>query len=340
MVAKVELDLADAGLDDRVDLWAEMVRPFYDFTPLRQDGAYDVSFARGWMLDGLYFNEVAHGAQVIRRSRRRHCTASPDILSLQYFMYGENDGEIGGAPMATRPGEVVIKDFSRGHQARCTPVHARSVAIPHDAVGYDPGRHPPTLRFGADTVVGHVLHHTIDAIIERLDQTTDAEAPKVAGGLLGLVRSLLFSDPAGAADTADFAAARRTAIRAHVDERIATERLTADMLSARFNVSRSTLYRDFKADGGLERFLRQRRLEAALMDLAFNPAERGAVTRVAERLGFATTAHFSRAFREQFGFAPSDVAGRCAHGEDAAAGSRAITASARRNAVEDVLKRL
>lgn len=78
-------------------------------------------------------------------------------------------------------------------------------------------------------------------------------------------------------------------------------------LCAAFGASRATIYRDFAADGGVERFIVRRRLDRAFRELASCPPDRGRVRRVAERWGFACPYHFSRAFRRQFDLWPSEV---------------------------------
>ncbi|MEM9735398.1 MAG: AraC family transcriptional regulator, partial [Pseudomonadota bacterium] len=220
-----------------------------------------------------------------------------------------NKLEIGDEVIEIGEGEVHVTDYSRGHRSHLQPTHQRSVTVAHELVGYDPSIHPATMRFQTETVIGAILHRTIDTIFQNLDRTTEAEAPVVAKGLLALLRNVLFSDVAIAMATPAFAVARTRAIRQFVDEEIAHGRLTVDAVSAKFNVSRATLYRDFKEEGGVERFILSRRLEATLSTLAHGPAERGAVTRAAERYGFSSTSHLSREFRRHFGFSPSEVVG-------------------------------
>jgi len=318
MVASFAVDFESASDEERLDLWADTVRPLYDFSPLSRDQACHLTLARAWLLDKVVCIEFKFGAQLIKRDKRRHASVVTDMLAVQTYRYGDAVGEIGGMPHRVGPGEVNIIDYSRGHQSRWTPAHARSLNIAHDLVGYDPSRHPPSMRFGTETAVGYVLHQAIDAVMDQLDNTTDAQAPCLANGLIGLLRSVLVNDPEIARSTEDFAKARGRAIRRFIDQRIGQQargkRLSPDIIAAQFHVSRATLYRDFKKEGGVERYILGRRLEAALDELAMMQADRGAVTCAAERWGFASAAHFSRAFRDRFGFSPSDVGGPIAQG--------------------------
>lgn len=309
MIEKFEVDFSQADAEQRTDIWVDTARPIFDLTPIGESQMKQPMEVRGWLLDKVPLFEAKFGAQVSRRTKRRHCNASANALVVQFYIFGDHWGEVGGEPLRIRPGEINVTDYSRPHYARSSPTHVRSLLVAHHLVGYDPAHHPAIMRIGTETVIGHVLQDTLNAIFNSLDRTSPDQAPRIADGLISLLRSVLFKEPAVASASADYARARARAIRTHIDERVSKERLTPEMISSRFNVSRTTLYRDFKKYGGVERFILGRRLEAALVDLAFGPAKRGAVTNTAEQMGFASTAHFSREFRRRFGFSPSDVMG-------------------------------
>ena len=76
-------------------------------------------------------------------------------------------------------------------------------------------------------------------------------------------------------------------------------------LCRRLGLSRSSLHRLFEQEGGVQAFIRERRLEAARLALG-DPANREPIYAIAERLGFSDAAHLSRLFRERFGQSPSD----------------------------------
>ena len=63
-------------------------------------------------------------------------------------------------------------------------------------------------------------------------------------------------------------------------------------------------HRLFEAEGGVQAYIRERRLEAARLALG-DPANGEPIYAIAERLGFSDAAHLSRLFRERFGASPS-----------------------------------
>ena len=74
-----------------------------------------------------------------------------------------------------------------------------------------------------------------------------------------------------------------------------------------FHCSRATLYRVFKADGGVKRFVTDQRLARSFHDLASPGVSGQRVKDVAEAWGFFNASHFNRLFRQRFDITPSDV---------------------------------
>lgn len=71
-------------------------------------------------------------------------------------------------------------------------------------------------------------------------------------------------------------------------------------------VSRSHLYRLLETEGGVAHYIQRRRLSESFTLLS-DAANTLSIGRIAESLCFADASSFSRAFRREFGMAPSDV---------------------------------
>ena len=286
MVKKFTIDFKIASEEERFDIWADTVRPLYFSSPIGPNRTSPAKLGQSWLVDRLVFFEAIFGTQKTHRSKDHVRRTPTESLLIQSYSYGTTWGETNGEQTLRQPGEINITDYNREHRAFCAPTHARSFVVAHELVGYDPSIHPATMRIGTETALGHVLQQAIGAIFQTLDEMTDAEAPAVSEGLIALLRNVLFNDPLLASTTPEFCAARSDAIRRYIDQQIGTERLTVEAICSRFSISRATLYRDFKPEGGLDRFILERRLEAALRQLAFGPEARGVVTQAAEDWGF------------------------------------------------------
>ena len=96
----------------------------------------------------------------------------------------------------------------------------------------------------------------------------------------------------------------RVRIRDFILSRLGDPELEPGMIAAALGVSLRHLHRVFAAGGcPLDRWIWRQRLERCRQDLLNRPPE--PVSQIAFRWGFSDAAHFSRAFRGQFGVTPT-----------------------------------
>jgi len=89
-----------------------------------------------------------------------------------------------------------------------------------------------------------------------------------------------------------------------IEARLLDPALDATDLMRTLRLSRSSLYRAFRSVGGVNAYIRRRRLEHARDVLVQRTGPRPTVGEVAQSHGFASDSHFSRAFRKAFGRPP------------------------------------
>ncbi|MBB2961897.1 helix-turn-helix transcriptional regulator [Methylobacterium sp. R2-1] len=228
---------------------------------------------------------------------------------------------------------VVLRTHSRGC-ARITIAGQTGAVAPGDIVVFSLGR---PIQFEADASVG------VDLILPRRVLTDREDGIPAAHGqilvsnghpltrlvsdhLKNLAMCLVSSSPVRAADiTPPTLALCRTLLTATQERRddtlpdmtgIAIRRfieanlaaVDLPMLSARFGLSRASLYRAFGGESGIAAYIRDRRLAAAMRRLsAAEFGRRPMVARLAHECGFASDRVFSRAFHRRFGLWPAEV---------------------------------
>jgi AraC-like DNA-binding protein len=89
-----------------------------------------------------------------------------------------------------------------------------------------------------------------------------------------------------------------------VGMRLSASDLTPDWIARKLGVSRTDLYAACNGSGGVARLIWDRRLAAARAVL-LDPAEDRTIGAIALMFGFASDAHFSRAFKKQYGVTPT-----------------------------------
>ena len=94
----------------------------------------------------------------------------------------------------------------------------------------------------------------------------------------------------------------RKAIRRHLRSPV----LDPATLCRLVGISRSNLYRLLELAGGVTRYIQTQRLQEAYSVLS-NPVSDTTISAIADDLCFPEPSSFSRAFRREFGYSPSEV---------------------------------
>jgi AraC-like DNA-binding protein len=115
--------------------------------------------------------------------------------------------------------------------------------------------------------------------------------------------------PSGAVVYPYFGVDLHRRIRDYIDANLGDETLGIASLIRAFGVSRSTLCRLFGDEGGVSRYIRQRRLGYAYKHLMDEP--RCSITWLLYELGFASERQFQRAFHATYGISPAQWRKRC-----------------------------
>lgn len=98
----------------------------------------------------------------------------------------------------------------------------------------------------------------------------------------------------------------------HVHDNLRAPNLGPAQLCHELGVSRSRLYRLFEGVGGVAAYIQLQRLQQARVELAEGLPR--PVSQIAEEFGFKDASGFSRSFKKQFGFSPTEARRRAAPG--------------------------
>ncbi|WP_314558055.1 transcriptional regulator FeaR [Pseudomonas oryzihabitans] len=128
--------------------------------------------------------------------------------------------------------------------------------------------------------------------------------------ILALLGPALTAEPAASALAQQPSALQRRGAEAFILERLHEASLSPAQVADGIGVSLRQLYRLFAEDAmGISEWIRHRRLARCAADLRDGSQDHLPITEIAFRWGFSDAAHFSRAFKQQFGVAPRDYRG-------------------------------
>jgi AraC-like DNA-binding protein len=150
----------------------------------------------------------------------------------------------------------------------------------------------------------------VRVLLPRLDYLDLVGTGHAVDALFALLRGAL-QPPRSTAEMAALARDnnRLIAVRASIEASINDPDLGADTIIAQADVSRATLYRLFKPLGGINGYIRTRRLHALRLSL-MDAAEQRSFAELAIHFGFRSEAHASRLFFERYDIRPGSYRAR------------------------------
>lgn len=301
------VDTARAPERERFAIWHAALSPTHDVgLPEGADRARFNASARGWMLGRALVLESRSTPQVLRRTPGRIRTDQTDHYILRVQRKGNWIAEMDGRVVKAAPGSVTILDMGRPSHARTTEIENINILLQRDMLDE---MLPP---FGMHGLVLHdslgaLLRDHLESLAENLPFMQPADAAGVADATCRLIAACLApSQDSVARARAPLLEIRLRQVRAHIDAHLCAPDLSARSICAALRISRSTLYNVCEPMGGVTAFIRQRRLRRIHALLA-NPYERRMISEIAYRFGFVNNSHFSRAFRNTYGYSPREA---------------------------------
>ncbi len=305
--AKFSTEMVEPSL--RRDMWIEAARSVKDVVPIEKDSPKFNGGLEVWDIDGIFFGNVAYDPVIMEHRKSVHNRSGEhEFIFLTSYRKGGAKTIHDGVPAENQLHDVNMIDYRCDRRSVASkPSWKDAIIIPYKAIGFEPGQHPAGITFSHTKSTGYVLSKLISMIREKIPTATLEEGREMSSMLTGALRSTINEDKDGAARQQAILC-RRAVMQRFVIENIHDLNLNVETLCRKFGVSRATVFRDFEP-GGLQHFMMMHRLDRALNDIACGTVRRGRIALVAKQWGFNSPAHFSRVFRERFGFSPSDAVG-------------------------------
>ncbi|MGJ7506085.1 helix-turn-helix domain-containing protein [Variovorax sp. GT1P44] len=260
-----------------------------------------------WRMAELLVGTASFGPSQMRMRRERNIQSDQlDHYRIILMRDGQFRYDAGGKQAMLAPGRFVITDMAQPESSESC-CRSAVLYIPRDTL--DQALPKPMRLHGLspDNACAQLLADHLLALLRALPDTAPAELPSLSAATVGLVAASLAPtaiDPHTTGVAIDGALLRRA--RRCIEEQLADSDLGAQHLCTTLRVSRSTLYRLFEPLGGVAQYIKERRL-ARVHQILSQASGRQPIARLAEDHGFKSPAHFSKAFRVQFGYSPSEV---------------------------------
>jgi len=294
------LDTRSVPLVDRREAWADVhARALF---PLSIEFARDRAFegrAEARSLGDATLLRFRGGASTVRRTPQTIRLGDPGHLVVALALGGACAVAQDGRAAALRPGDVTTWDSSR------------PFSVPHDGA-FDlllASLPREALRRAAPTATraDGPAARAAGAFLRAL-WSVDApgrEPGELVEALEATARSVQAEGAGRYVPPPDAAAVLSIVVRADIEARLGDRGLSPATLARTHAVSVRHLQAVFAAEGEtVSGWIRARRLARARADLRDPDLDHLTIARIADRWGFVSPAHFSRAFRSAYGHRP------------------------------------
>jgi AraC-like DNA-binding protein/plasmid stabilization system protein ParE len=297
---------------ERAEEWRdELGTAFNRLVPEPLDGRLPDGHLDGGGLGTLCAFTVTGSPQVVRRTAAATRRQPAELLKICLQVRGRATVHQDGAEVVVEPGHMAMYDTSRPYDLRlegswtCAVLAfpGAALALPRQTVDAARMRALPVGSGSGAVLAGFVA----TAVLQRgsiapgsAERLGEAGLHLVAGALSGAL-------PADGAAAADAARLQVLAyVRAHLDD----PDLSHATVAAAHHMAPRTLTRLFEAEPfTVSQYIRSGRLHAVRRDLGDALTAGRTIAAVAARWCFTDQAHFTRAFRAEFGVTPSELRG-------------------------------
>jgi AraC-like DNA-binding protein len=262
------------------------------------------------VLGDCRISELEAGAHTVHGERVVRSSNDPDALKLLIQTEGRSAISQGGRTVDFGDGMPVVYDPTRPYVlVNSTRVRLMMLQVPRDAFSgaARDGLASPFLPPAAFSGFCHVLFSTMQATLREAGRLDEASRASLGRTLADMVRPLIepdITDGFSKSKSLETLLARaKDYIEAHLEE----PDLSVERVATRMGCSPRYIFRAFEADGTTpSQFIWNARLVRARANLGSTTCAGRTISEIAFSLGFSSSAHFSRAFRDRFGMSPRD----------------------------------
>jgi AraC-like DNA-binding protein len=307
-------EFSTAGLpsNERFAAWRESYSSVLDLRP-RENGTKP--FAGGshevWDLGSFVFSRV-RTESLSFAGLAGHGRRDPlDHWLLTLLLRGDTVTMANGGSLIGEAGSVQVHPLGRPFEGHISGSELLMLFIPRDLCR-DQKQVLDAISFTRlHGGMGRIFADYMTSLAFRLPLMAKSDLPDLTAATRAML--LACAEPsAERLEEADNTVSRLLLERArqYIQAHLHDPELHSRMLPRSLGTSRSRLYRLFEVSGGVMHYIQRRRLAAAHAALA-DPHDERRIVEIAQSYCFGDGAEFSRAFRREYGYSPSDVrAGR------------------------------
>jgi AraC-like DNA-binding protein len=306
MMTLVSFSTSGLRGQDRLDAWRSFYQPVLDVVTNQPAGGFDAK-THLWTLGSFALSRTTSPSVQVTRTKA-HLKHDPvDHWVISYCAHGAHTTLTAGISAEVPARVPFLWSLGQEFTHQRTYTERIQLLLPRDRFGDIASALDGALGSALNTPLGLLLGDYMAVLKRHLQGLTEADLPPAKGCSSGSGRCCGRPDGRAGRDcqkpNRSWPHGASTASRAAASADADAE--TEDFVPARWHVPLQSLS-SVGGKGGIAQYIQQQRLLEAHALLG-NVANKQSITALADDFCFADVSSFSRAFRREFGYSPSDA---------------------------------
>ena len=306
-IAKTTFTTRGLPASRQFDAYRAYCAPVIDILPNEGSGlGFDAS-CEMWMLGRLALRRIHTPAGQFSRSAAQVRRDGLDHWVFNLVRRGSQEAHAATGTIRTGPDVLSVFSLAGAYDARRTDVDWLGLFVPRGIIPSVDAAFKHNQHLVLDGPLGRIFAAYLISLADELPSMTEGDLAGAIEVTQGIVASCTASSaPPLNSDDSCFDAPRLRRVRDIIDRNLGSWTLHTGRLCKAAGISRSNLYRMFEPYGGVVRYIQQQRLRRA-HDMLADPACTRRISVIASDCCFSDASTFSRAFRHEFGYSPSEL---------------------------------
>jgi len=289
------------------DAYKQYCAPVIDIFPAERSGSGFEATCEMWALGPFAVRRVRTPAGRFARHAVQIRRDGLDHWVFNLVRCGQQEARTTSGALLTGAAELSVFSLAGAYEARRTNVNWVGLFVPRGAF--------PTV----DRILNHNEHLALNGPLGRLfaayltsladvlPSMSQRDIPHAIQATQVILSEFVTSsaDVLSSNDSC-FDTLRLRTVRDYIDRNLGSWNLHTGRICKEAGVSRSNLYRMFQPYGGVVRYVQRERLRRAHALIA-DPTCTRAINAIANDYCFSDSSTFSRSFRQEFGYPPTDL---------------------------------
>jgi AraC-like DNA-binding protein len=299
----------DLPAQDQFDAWRDLMADLIELRPAPGATTNFLADFSSWSFGDVVFTRAFFPGTSVRHWRHRP-KSHLDYWCVVLARTFSDDRPV--SPLSLNPSldSLTFRSLAMPFEGQASDTEVLTLYLPRDLSGNEMRDFERAHDMAVSPQFAALLAGYMDSLAHQLPQIP----PEYAQSLAAPTRALVAACIAPCLERVEAADAPLSSImieraRLVVRRNMASPEFGPERLRRLLAVSRSKLYRLFESSGGVAHFINRERLREAHRRLSAHP-DALSIHLVGNEVGFGDHSTFSRAFRREFGYSPSEARDR------------------------------